>query len=135
MTETISRDFLVEQWALDHRRPPPKGISTRLLTLSYHYYRQVAQHGGQSPKTKGRLAAWAKNGNEPTHQEPKCSKRWRMSAGTRLVRDWKGTTHVVDVQEDGFIYEGTVYGSLSEIARVITGTRWSGPRFFGVRNR
>lgn len=52
--------------------------------------------------------------------------------GARLIRDWNGTTHVVDVTEGGFLYGGETYRSLSVIARTITGARWSGPRFFGL---
>ena len=56
-----------------------------------------------------------------------------MSRGTGLIRDWKGTKHRVLVVADGYIYEGDRYSSLSVIARRITGTRWSGPRFFGLK--
>lgn len=52
--------------------------------------------------------------------------------GARLIRDWNGTTHIVDVMETGFLYSGETYRSLSMIARTITGARWSGPRFFGL---
>ena len=58
--------------------------------------------------------------------------RGRLSAGARLLRDWNGHTHVVDVTADGYRYDGTTYRSLSAIARRLTGTRWSGPRFFGL---
>ena len=53
--------------------------------------------------------------------------------GTRLIRSWRGTRHEVSVLKKGFAYRGKVYRSLSEIARLITGTRWSGPRFFGLK--
>lgn len=55
-----------------------------------------------------------------------------MLPGARLIRDWNGTTHVVDVTETGYLYGGVTYRSLSVIARTITGARWSGPRFFGL---
>lgn len=57
----------------------------------------------------------------------------RIKAGTRLIRAWRGETHEVTVLEPGFAYQGRRYASLSEIARKITGTRWSGPRFFGLK--
>lgn len=57
-----------------------------------------------------------------------------IKPGTRLIREWQGETHKVRVVEDGFIYEGQRYKSLSEIARLITGTRWSGPVFFGLKS-
>ena len=58
-----------------------------------------------------------------------------MKPGTRLVRRWKGRNHLVTVEPSGFEYRGTRYDSLSEIARLITGTRWSGPLFFGLRTK
>jgi hypothetical protein len=57
-----------------------------------------------------------------------------LSLGTRLVRTWGEAKHEVLVLEDGFAYRGKAYGSLSEIARLITGARWSGPRFFGLKS-
>jgi hypothetical protein len=57
----------------------------------------------------------------------------KIKPGTRLVRGWRGDTHVVTVLEEGFEYRDKRYGSLSEIARLVTGTRWSGPAFFGLK--
>jgi len=56
-----------------------------------------------------------------------------IKPGTRLVRSWHGEDHHVLIREDGFIYEDTLYPSLSQIAKLITGTSWSGPRFFGLK--
>jgi len=58
-----------------------------------------------------------------------------LKTGTTLVRQWRGHTHAVLVHEDGFEYEGRRYRSLTVIAQRITGTHWSGPRFFGVSKR
>ena len=57
----------------------------------------------------------------------------RIKPGAILVREWKGKSHRVTVLPDGFAYEGETFRSLSEIARRITGGRWNGPRFFGLR--
>jgi hypothetical protein len=57
----------------------------------------------------------------------------RVKPGAILVREWKGERHQVTLMEDGFAYQGKAHESLSEIARLITGTRWNGPRFFGLR--
>lgn len=57
----------------------------------------------------------------------------RVEPGTALTRDWKGIRHTVQVTGDGFEWQGETYRSLSKIAHLITGTRWSGPRFFGVQ--
>ena len=55
-----------------------------------------------------------------------------LASGTRLMREWNGRMHVVDVTDDGFVFDGKTYRSLSAIARRITGVHWSGPRFFGL---
>jgi len=57
-----------------------------------------------------------------------------LSEGTVITREWKGDRHEVEVTEGGFIYRGERWKSLSEVARTITGTRWNGPRFFGLRD-
>jgi len=59
----------------------------------------------------------------------------RLKTGTRLLREWNGKVHAVLVTEDGFLLEGRRHASLSEVARSITGARWSGPRFFGLKRR
>ncbi len=59
-------------------------------------------------------------------------RRPSVQSGARLLRDWNGRTHVVDVTEGGFLFDGKSYRSLSAIARQITGAQWSGPRFFGL---
>jgi hypothetical protein len=59
----------------------------------------------------------------------------RIKPGSVLVREWKGRTHRVMVLPDGFAYDGETYTNLSEIAVLITGTRWNGPRFFGLRSK
>ena len=58
----------------------------------------------------------------------------RPISGTRLIREWQGVEHTATVLDDGFEYQGRRYKSLSAIARAITGTRWSGPLFWGLRN-
>jgi hypothetical protein len=57
----------------------------------------------------------------------------RLKPGTRLLRRWNGKLHVVQVTEDGLLYDERPYGSLSHVAREITGAHWSGPRFFGLK--
>jgi len=56
----------------------------------------------------------------------------RLSAGTKLLREWNGRTETVDVVADGFAWRGTTYRTLSGVAVAITGTKWSGPKFFGL---
>ena len=61
--------------------------------------------------------------------------RRELSSGVVLTREWKGVIHKVTVTADGFLHLGQRYKSLSDIARTITGTRWSGPRFFGLEQK
>ena len=63
---------------------------------------------------------------------PKTLTRSAPRCGTRLVRNWQGNCHIVDVREDGFTWNGKTYGSLTRVAFAITGARWSGPRFFRI---
>jgi len=110
---------LREEW---RRRcgAPPKGRAVELLRLSLAWRIQTAAYGGLDPATRQRLKA---------DGEPKDV----LAPGTRLVREWAGVRHEVEVADGRFIYGGRTWKSLSHIAREITGTRWNGPRFFGLR--
>ena len=94
------------------------------------YRIQEEAYGGLDRETRRRLreiAAAADRGERrPIGAAP-------LRPGTALTREWQGRTHAVNVLAQGFEYQGKPYRSLSEIARVITGTRWSGPKFFGLR--
>jgi hypothetical protein len=133
---SASRKELIAHWEAAYRRPPPKGISRRLLEYAAAYNIQVKRYGGLKPATKKKLRQIAEaarerrlNGTKPEASKP----RRHLGTGTRLMRDWHGSTHTVDVVEGGFRYNGRIYKSLSEIAKLITGAHWSGPRFFGVK--
>lgn len=128
--ETVSRDDLIPHWVEAYGRQPPKGLSKRILLYAAAYHVQAQVYGGLGESIRKKLRqikadhdrkrALEKNGKAPPR------------VGTRLIREWHGKTHVVDVIEDGYLYDFAIYRSLSEIARLITGTRWSGPRFFGL---
>lgn len=131
-TATRSRPDWVEDWKRLTGAPPPPRLSTRLLRLGVAYHEQAGTHGGLKSRTRKRLyeiAASARSGAEPTVPQ---TARDKAITGTRLVREWHGRTHVVDINDHGIVYEGRTYRSLSEVARAITGARWSGPRFFGL---
>jgi hypothetical protein len=126
----LSRADLVQQWVAANGRPPPKGVSRRLLEFSAAYALQTRALGGLKPSVR-RLLERGDGGKDAAVLKRPMSKS-PLAVGTRLVRDWHGKTHTVDVVEGGFQYDGREYDSLSRIAREITGTRWSGPRFFGL---
>jgi hypothetical protein len=122
---------LREQWRAIFRADPPEAFGPDLLRRSIAYRLQERRYGGLSASTQRQLNSLIKIlSKKPTgHIElPK-----RIKSGAVLVRLWKGKSHRVTVLDDGFAFEGRIYNSLSEIAREITGTRWNGPRFFGLR--
>ena len=128
----LSRADLLEHWDKAHGKPAPKGISRRLLEYSAAYQAQVKVFGGLSAATRRKLDNRAQNVSKTPKKAVKPKKAQGLATGARLVREWHGHNHHVEVIEGGFRYEGETYRSLSVIAREITGTRWSGPRFFGL---
>jgi len=128
----MSRAELLAQWLKDHGRPAPKGISRRLLEYSTAYEAQVRAFGGLKPATKRKLDRIATQPRDKIETGISKKPAKRLTPGARLMREWHGRTHHVEVTEDGYRHDGAIYGSLSEVAREITGARWSGPRFFGL---
>lgn len=106
---------------------PPKGLSRRLLVYAAAYSAQAKVQGGLATATLKRLRKISAQTLAPKTTD--ASER-RLAPGTRLVREWHGRFHTVDVCTTGFRCEGQLYRSLSEVARSITGARWSGWRFF-----
>ncbi len=121
------------EWRRLYRSHPPRHVRRDLLVLAIAWKLQEKVHGGLTAALKRKLAGIAeelrKNG------DLSAGPAIRMKPGMRLVREWRGETHDVLVLEDGFEWNGEHRGSLSAIAREITGTRWSGPRFFGLKPR
>ena len=125
----LERADLIERWKVLCRGEAPKGISTILLVRAVAYQMQTRRYGSPKRAMGGRLrkAAGISPGNSCARVESV-----KLKPGARLVREWNGSTHTVDVVEGGYQWNGNSYRSLSEIARQITGARWSGPRFFGL---
>lgn len=112
-------------WRAACDKPVPR-VRRTILRLALAYELQAALHGGLSRRTEQRLAYLAGKNTAPDAPRP----------GMRLVREWNGTLHTVTIDEDGLIHwEDKAWRSLSEVARAITGTRWSGPVFFGLKQR
>lgn len=129
----LSRDDLLVRWRKAHGNHAPKGVSRRLLEYSAAYQVQVKAYGGLKPAIKRNLCSVSKTVGKPSVATPPTRKAVGLGIGTRLLRDWHGRTHSVEVTDGGFRYDGETYKSLSKIAYIITGARWSGPRFFGLR--
>ena len=127
-----SRAALIEQWTTAYGRPPPKGLSRRLLEYAAAYNLQSKAFGGLKPTVRRKLRQPTGSGHLGSSAAHRAAASKGLSAGSRLVREWHGRTYTVDALETGFLCDGQHYGSLSEVARAITGARWSGPRFFGL---
>ena len=110
--------------------PLPGHLRHSLLVRALAYRMQEREHGGLSPATRKDLQAIADRG--PHRALPHVQQSTPLTPGTHVIREWGNETHQVTVEVAGLVYRGQRYRSLSEIARRITGTRWSGPLFFGV---
>jgi hypothetical protein len=123
--ETMSKGDLKDRWAKLTGRPAPR-VSENMLQLAVAYELQAKAYGGLSRTTKQRLDQVAAAKTETKDIRP----------GMRLAREFGGKVHVVTIGDDGAIcWNDREWRSLSEVARAITGTRWSGPAFFGLREK
>lgn len=123
--ERMTPAELRAEWQRVTGKPSPR-LSPKLLRLAVGYELQ-ARHHRALPRQTGKELAKLAAGAGPTRT---------VSAGTRLVREWAGKLHVVTIGEDKIIHwNEREWGSLSEVARAITGTRWSGPAFFGLKQK
>ena len=111
---------------------PPR-YNRRFLESRLAYRIQELQYGGLRPATGARLEGLGEDLDGGKIEVRRKRADDRPIAGTRLIREWKGVEHTVTVLDDGYDYQGRPYKSLSALARAITGTRWNGWVFFGVR--
>ena len=125
---------LKRQWR-DLFETEPPAYNRRFLESRLAYRIQELAYGGLKPETMKRLEVLGEqlDGGNPVVRRIRAD--LKPIAGTRLIREWQGVEHVVTVTQDGFEWQGRPYQSLSAIARGITGTRWNGWVFFGVKNR
>jgi hypothetical protein len=117
-------------WPQWFDRPVPAKIRRELLVRALAYRMQERASGGLTTATRTKLRALAEAVKHNSKWEGLA--RPRLTPGTQVIREWGNERHQVTVEATGFVYRGQRYRSLSEIARRITGTRWSGPLFFGV---
>jgi hypothetical protein len=110
---------------------PPRFASTELTRLWLAWELQAKARGGYDPATRRRLKQPSKSSKADA--TPTSAALGALTPGAVLTREWGGVIHRVVVLEEGFAWAGQNYGSLSEIATRISGTRWSGPRFFGLK--
>jgi len=118
--ESATLDELRAEWGRRYGAPP-RLRSPDLLRQVLAWRIQTAEEGGLDKVSKRMLCSDVRAGSA------------QLAPGTIIAREWQGIRHEVEAIDDGFIHAGRRWKSLSEIARAITGTRWNGPRFFGLR--
>jgi hypothetical protein len=114
------------------REPPAYNKPFLMKRLAYRI--QELAYGGLSARAEAKLNALIEEEDRRVKGKLPVRKGDRPIAGTRLIREWQGVEHCATVLDDGFEYQGRRYKSLSAIARAVTGTRWNGPLWFGLRN-
>ncbi len=128
---TLSKAALCDLWKQFFHSAPSSKLRRNLMIPILSYRVQEEAYGSLSARAQERLRQLSRafeQGSDPT-----AGRAPRIRPGTRLVRQWGDRAHLVHVENNGYEYQGNRYQSLSEIARLITGTRWSGPLFFGIK--
>ena len=134
--DRLSRSELRSLWTQELGDQPPATLGRDILALGIAYARQERRQGGLTKTVVREL-------DRLLEQALRCDRAESSAAlstpslprsGTVLVREWQGITHRVTIVKDGFLWNGSTYRSLSGIAGAITGTKWNGPRFFGMRD-
>ncbi|WP_377190448.1 DUF2924 domain-containing protein [Ruegeria meonggei] len=125
--EALTREQCTALWRSCFRTPFPRHLSLTIAKPILAFELQTRQLGGLNRQTQSALKA------ATSHQRDQRAPA--MQPGSQIVREWNGVTHRVDVLEEGFSWKGQTYRSLSAIAKAITGAHWSGPRFFGLKER
>ncbi|WP_082688813.1 DUF2924 domain-containing protein [Ruegeria marisrubri] len=123
--ETMDRAALSAAWDAVFGTPVPKRLSSPFLRRFLAFEIQARECCGLPKGFVAKLQKAVGDGRGTSSPA--------LKPGGRLIREWNGVTHVVDVIDGGFVWNGQRYASLSPIARAITGARWSGPRFFGLK--
>jgi len=124
--QALDRSTLLQRWRSAFGRNAPPRLSRTVMEKAIAYEMQARAFGGLSVRTIRALKAAAKPEALPVSRRP-------PGRGARLVREWNGILHEVDIMDDGYLWRGQRHRSLSAIALAITGTKWSGPRFFGIK--
>lgn len=125
-TPNPERPRLQAAWVQQIGAAPPAFLSVPFMKAALEFERQCTEKGGYPATTRRQLDQIAKG--KPISETNAGS----ITAGAHLIRDWNGRTYQIEVVKDGFVLDGKTWKSLSAIAKHITGTTWSGPRFFGL---
>ena len=132
--KSMSVNELKTEWQALFNAPAPNN-SRAFLELRIAYRLQELTYGGPDRETRRMLDLLADEVEGTLTRKGQIADPRNPVVGTKLIREWDGTAHTVTVLKDGFDWGGQRYKSLSAVARAITGTRWNGYRFFGLRER
>ena len=134
LTELVSFDpeQLSERWKVLYGSDPPARLRRPLIIQALAYRLQEKALGGLKPATRRLLLRLA--GDARSRRPIVVESKRQVKTGAVLIREWHGVEHQVTALKDGFMFNGKRFRSLSKVAFEITGTHWSGPLFFGLRN-
>lgn len=132
--DTVEAEALKRRWRELYGRDAPYKARADLLRRGLAYRLQEKTFGGLKPALAHRLARIAEETARGNDHAAVLTVAAGPAPGTRLLREWNGQTQMVEVLVDGFVWSGKHFTSLTAVAQAITGTRWSGPRFFGLRS-
>jgi hypothetical protein len=129
---SFSRQQLLDLWQELYGKEAPPGIRRELMVPFLAYRMQEKAYGGLKPTTRSKLLRIARD-LQKAPSKNQLILQPKTKPGTRIFRQWQGKPHEVLITESGYEYQGTRFKSLSAIANKISGTRWSGPAFFGLK--
>ncbi len=125
--EKSSRGELITLWKSQFKQSAPKSLSQPMMRRILMFEMQAQHFGGLDKETLKALKS-----PSPASSNKRNKKSSTLKPGARIMREWNGVTHIVNVLDDGFEWQGKPHKSLTAIAKAITGAHWSGPRFFGL---
>jgi hypothetical protein len=123
----LDRNELLREWEGAYGQPAPSYLSTQLLQRAIAHQLQAAASGNVPRRVRDALRHAGGSPGAPLAR--------KLKSGTKLLREWNGVAHVVEVVDGGFRYRNRHFSSLTSIAFEITGARWSGPKFFGLKGK
>lgn len=129
--ENLSNTEIKAEWRKYYKKEVPQHARRHFLLKHIEWQRDAKKYGGLSAKSKNQLARLMQSLRDGRELIPPTD--LNIKSGTKLLREYKGAKHEVIVAEGRYVYQGRQYKSLSHIARDITGTRWNGKVFFGVK--
>jgi hypothetical protein len=124
--DALDTPALRERWCRQFGTDQAPRLKRQLLIGALAHAQQLKAHGGLKARARRTLSEIACQSERQLNNAPV------VTPGTRLVREWQGQSHTVETAANGYLWQGRQFTSLSAVAREITGTRWSGPRFFGL---